>query len=98
MKRGETMLARSETFRIPAAFAAASIIAIATAAPAQAQDSRAAAGEDEQVIVVTATKREMSLFDVPFSVNAQTEADIQRSAATTIEDLSRNVAGLTIQN
>ncbi len=92
------MLARSETFRIPAAFAAASMIAIAAAAPAQAQDARPAAGEDEQVIVVTATKREMSLFDVPFSVNAQTEADIQRSAATTIEDLSRNVAGLTIQN
>ena len=35
---------------------------------------------------------------VPFSINAQTEEDIQRAAATTIEDLSRNVAGLTIQN
>ncbi|HEY0326676.1 MAG TPA: TonB-dependent receptor, partial [Allosphingosinicella sp.] len=35
---------------------------------------------------------------VPFSINAQTEADIQRLNATTIEDLSRNVAGLTIQN
>lgn len=57
-----------------------------------------AAGVDEQTILVTATKRETSLFEVPFSINAQTEQDIQRSAATTIEDLSRNVAGLTIQN
>ena len=50
------------------------------------------------MIVVTATLRESSLIDVPFSINAQTEADIQRSAAQTIEDLSRNVAGLTVQN
>src|SRR5258708_24010873 len=49
-------------------------------------------------IVVTATKREAALKDVPFSINAQTEEDIRRSGATTLEDLSRNVAGLAIQN
>src|SRR5690349_11041811 len=49
-------------------------------------------------IVVTATKRETSIVDVPFSINAQTEEDIQRSGAVTLEDLSRNVAGLAIQN
>jgi outer membrane receptor protein involved in Fe transport len=49
-------------------------------------------------VVVTATKREASLIDVPFSINAQTEEDIQRSGAVTLEDLSRNVAGLAIQN
>ncbi|HEY0326741.1 MAG TPA: TonB-dependent receptor plug domain-containing protein, partial [Allosphingosinicella sp.] len=54
--------------------------------------------QDEDVVVVTATLRETSLIDVPFSINAQTERDIQRLGATTIEDLSRNVAGLTIQN
>src|SRR6185295_16326632 len=42
--------------------------------------------------------RETSLLEVPFSINAQTEAMIQRSGANTLEDLSRNVAGLTIQN
>ena len=42
--------------------------------------------------------RETSLIDVPFSINAQTEEDIQRANANTLEDLSRNVAGLTIQN
>ncbi|MBL8521002.1 MAG: TonB-dependent receptor [Betaproteobacteria bacterium] len=49
-------------------------------------------------IVVTATKRETSLRDVPFSINAQTEEDIRKSGAVTLEDLSRNVAGLAIQN
>src|SRR4051794_7757656 len=49
-------------------------------------------------IIVTATKRASRVQDVPFSINAQTQADIQRSNAQTIEDLSRNVAGLTVQN
>jgi outer membrane receptor protein involved in Fe transport len=49
-------------------------------------------------ITVTATKRETSLQDVPFSINAQTAADIQRTGATDLEGLSRSVAGLTVQN
>jgi len=50
------------------------------------------------VIVVTATKRESTVQALPFSINAQTEADIRRTGADSIEDLARNVAGLTIQN
>src|ERR687898_647630 len=50
------------------------------------------------LIIVTATKRASTLQDVPFSINAQTQEDIQRANAQTIEDLSRNVAGLTVQN
>ena len=49
-------------------------------------------------ITVTATKRESTIQDVPFSINAQTAKDIQRTGATNLEELSRNVAGLTIQN
>ncbi|KQY29667.1 TonB-dependent receptor [Caulobacter sp. Root487D2Y] len=49
-------------------------------------------------LIVTATKRDATILDVPFSINAQTEADIQKSGAVTLEDLSRNVASLTIQN
>ena len=49
-------------------------------------------------VLVTATKREASIQDLPFSVNAQSEQEIQRQNATSLEDLSRNVAGLTIQN
>ncbi len=70
------------------------------ASPALAQD--AATQNDEtvtgNVIIVTATKRDTTIQDVPFSINAQTEKDIQRSGAVTLEDLSRNVAGLMIQN
>jgi iron complex outermembrane recepter protein len=69
--------------------------------PALAQGNAQPAEEpvaEEGEVVVTATLRETNLLDVPFSINAQTQEDIQESGATTLEDLSRNVAGLTIQN
>jgi len=56
---------------------------------------------DERVIeevVVTATKRATTVLEVPFSLNVQTEEDIKRSGASTIEELSRNIAGLSVQN
>ena len=72
---------------------------LAGPAPALAQtETGGAQAEQIDTIVVTATKREQTLLEVPFSINAQTEEDIQRSGATTIEDLSRNVAGLAVQN
>lgn len=49
-------------------------------------------------IVVTATKRATTFQEVPFSLNVQTEQDIQRTGASNIEELSRNIAGLTVQN
>ena len=49
-------------------------------------------------IFVTATKRLQPEQEVPFSLNVQSEADIERLNTTNLEDLSRNVAGLTIQN
>ncbi len=59
-------------------------------------------GADDKVvfeeILVTATKRAATIKDVPFSINAQTQTDIQRTGATSLEDLARNVAGLMIQN
>ena len=68
--------------------------------PALAQDAAVndADNAEGNVIIVTATKRDTTIQDVPFSINAQTQEDIQRSGAVTLEDLSRNVAGLTIQN
>lgn len=69
--------------------------AIACAAtPALAQQSQT----ELDVIVVTATKRNSTVQEVPFSINAQTAEDIQKSGAVTLEDLSRNVAGLAVQN
>lgn len=64
------------------------------ATPTVAQPSSAEEGE----IIVTATKRASRVQEVPFSINAQTQADIQRANAQTLEDISRNVAGLTVQN
>ena len=60
--------------------------------------SGGAAGQVLEEITVTATKRETTIQDVPFSINAQTAADIKRTGATDLEELSRNVAGLTVQN
>jgi outer membrane receptor protein involved in Fe transport len=69
----------------------AGVLALSSLAPVLAQG-------DSDEIVVTATKREQSIQDVPFSVNAQTQDDIQRTGSQNLEDISRNVAGLAIQN
>lgn len=73
-----------------------SMLALAVTAPAIAQDDTAE--DDGDIIIVTATKRDANIQDVPFSINAQTAEDIQKSGAVTLEDLSRNVAGLSVQN
>ncbi|HVY83033.1 MAG TPA: TonB-dependent receptor [Steroidobacteraceae bacterium] len=52
--------------------------------------------ESIQEIIVTATKRESSLQDVPFSIAAVTEGQIRNSGATDIAELARNIPGLTI--
>ena len=70
-----------------------------TAEETQAQAVNQATDADQgDVIIVTATKRASTVQDVPFSINAQTQEDIQRANAQTLEDISRNVAGLTVQN
>ena len=70
----------------------------AAAMSALAGMSGAALAQEMEEITVTATKRATTIQDVPFSINAQTARDIQRTGATDIEELSRNVAGLTVQN
>lgn len=57
--------------------------------------------DDERLIeeiVVTAQKREETLQDVPFSIAAQTEEALRKTGAVTMEDISRNVAGFTVQS
>ena len=83
----------------------AATMALASPAWAQTQEESQAQATNEateanqgDVIIVTATKRASTVQDVPFSINAQTQEDIQRANANTIEDISRNVAGLTVQN
>ena len=83
----------------------AAALAVATPAWAQTEEAEQAqatnqATEADQgdLIIVTATKRASTVQDVPFSINAQTQEDIERANASTIEDISRNVAGLAVQN
>src|SRR5436190_18581430 len=100
---GISMTIRTHTVRSLLISAAA--LAVATPAwaqtpeetQAQAQPTPEESGQGG-LIVVTATKRASTVQDVPFSINAQTQQDIQRAHASTIEDISRNVAGLTVQN
>ena len=49
-----------------------------------------------QEIIVTATKREANLQDVPFSVSATSQDQIRNSGAVDIVDLARNIAGFAI--
>ena len=49
-------------------------------------------------VTVTATKREQTLLDVPFSVAAPTEKTLRLRGVDDIEGIAANVAGLTVQN
>ena len=51
-----------------------------------------------RAMLVTAAKRVQLAQEVPFSLNVQSEEDIERLNTAGLEDLSRNVAGLSIQN
>ncbi len=73
-------------------------LCLAAALPALLLATGITAAAELEEITVTATKRASTIQDVPFSINAQTQQDIQRSGAGSLEDLARNVAGLTIQN
>lgn len=75
-----------------------SVTSLVIATPALAQTAETDDAGTGNEIVVTATKRAQTIQEVPFSVNAQTAADIEKTGATSIEDISRSVAGLTVQN
>jgi iron complex outermembrane receptor protein len=71
-----------------------SLLALATALPVMAT----AAETNVEELVVTARKRDEQLIDVPFSINALSETKMRERGATNLEDLSRNIAGFTVQN
>jgi iron complex outermembrane receptor protein len=76
----------------PASLLAASV-AVVLAQAAVAQETTTLAE-----ITVTARKRAESLQDVPFAISARTEEALRQAGAQNIEDVSRNIAGLTVQN
>ncbi len=80
--------------------ASALVLAMLMLAPVAAAQT---SGEEDtearqKTIIVTATKRDQTIQDVPFSINAQTAEDIARSGAGNLEEVARSVAGLSIQN
>ncbi len=79
--------------RLRSARLVASAVALVIAQSAVAQETTAL-GE----ITVTARKRAESLQDVPFAVSARTGAALEAAGAQNIEDVSRNIAGLSVQN
>lgn len=79
-------------------FARAGVLAAAACFVMPAVSAVADETEGVDEIVVTARKREEALSEVPFSLAVQTGKQMERSGATNIEDISRSVAGFTVQN
>jgi iron complex outermembrane receptor protein len=52
----------------------------------------------QEEVTVTAMRREQTLEEVPFSVAAPTEEQLQRLGVDNIEGVAANVAGFTVQN
>jgi iron complex outermembrane receptor protein len=86
-----TSLTRAIRFALAAMTSLPVMALAAEPAPAPAAD-QGTLGE----IIVTATKRDVSLHNVPFSIAAVTEENIRASGTQNIVDLSRNVVGLAI--
>ena len=61
-----------------------------------AQDVPPSDEELDEVIVVTAQKRATALQEVPFSIAAVTNEDLEQAGATNIVDVARNIPGLYI--
>ncbi len=84
-------------------WAGALLLTTTLGSPVLAQESEEpAAAETGQAfseeVTVTARKREETLQEVPFSVVAPTEEVLRDRGVQTIEDLSANIAGFSVQN
>ena len=87
------------------------VIALLTVAvPVVAQEASESEGDETseagqgtedlfgEEVTVTARKREETAQEVPFSVVAPTEELLRRVGAETLEDVSTNIAGFSVQN
>ena len=68
------------------------------AAPAEPEAADPPHFAEEVTVTVTARKREEDLQSVPFSVVAPTQQALRNRGAESIEDVSANVAGFSVQN
>lgn len=76
--------------------AAAIVAALNPVNPAIAQDDEPGSGLEE--VIVTATRREMSLQDVPQSITAFSTADIQRQAFQNMQDYVKALPSMNLVN
>jgi outer membrane receptor protein involved in Fe transport len=81
-----------------AALLSSTVIATAYAAPALAQDAGASAGStgNDNVIVVTATRREASVQDIPLNIAAVGAEQIEEQGLTELSDLLPFVPGINV--
>lgn len=73
------------------------MVGLGAVGTARAQDQAGARAVSDEIIV-TATRRSSTVQDTPFSINALSQLELERSGIGSIEELSRNVAGLVVQN
>jgi len=62
----------------------------------QADSSRASAASDEGAIIVTATRREERLQDVPLSVTAYSQEDLNKLGIVGYEGVAQNTPGIVV--
>ena len=74
------------------------LVAVCIAAPPVSAQPAIDESEPVDMIVVTARKREEALQDVPFSLAVQTGEQLRNSGADNMEDISRSVAGFSVQD
>src|SRR5437588_5184389 len=99
----KSLVSRTSLFVLVLSFALPGLPLLAqeTKAPPPPAEKKA---EDEkkpkvtEEILVTARKREETVQEVPISVAAPTESQLRDRGAETLEDVSANVAGFTVQN
>jgi iron complex outermembrane recepter protein len=72
------------------------ICSLAGPAVVIAQQQEQTPGAILQEVIVTATKREANLQNVPFSVSATSQDQIRNSGAEDLVDLARNIASFTV--
>src|SRR5581483_2688684 len=95
----KTLVTRLVLFVAICLFATPGLVLFAQENTEKKDDQKAAEKPKvSEEMVVTATKREEKIQDIPISVAAPSESDLRDRGAETIEDVAANVAGFTVQN
>lgn len=93
MKSSAAMITRSALRNTPVALAVAGILASSQIAAQATGDTRAVQIEE---LIVTATRREQSVLDVPYNISAVSGEALESLQITDPADLMRNIAGVSV--